>query len=361
MRILYLTDRLSPRGGAGNHLLDVVAAMAPRARITVAAGHVQAELPADIQTHRLRGLSTSVAEDAGLNGLDALLDAADVVHVQNVMNPVALKAATSTGRAVVTVQDHRVFCPGPGRTLPDGSVCYEPMGPATCADCMPDDDYRTRMLALTKARAESIRDAKLIVLSQYMADELAEAGLNGATVIPPPVLTAAAPSAPGRDFVLGGRLVHHKGIDLAAQAWQQAGVSSSLQVAGLGPLHNVVADAKSLGWLDRQALGQTLAEARALIFPSRWQEPFGIMGVEALAQGTPVIAMVQGGMEDWADVGVIRVDPGDVHGMAEAIKQLHDDTHLSADLGTAGWEMVRERYAPSSVNDMLWSIYTATA
>ena len=100
---MYLTDRLSPRGGAGNHLLDVVAAMAPRARITVAAGHVQAELPADVQTHRLRGLSASVADDAGLSGLDALLDAADVVHVQNVMNPVALKAATSTGCAVVTV------------------------------------------------------------------------------------------------------------------------------------------------------------------------------------------------------------------------------------------------------------------
>ena len=45
--------------------------------------------------------------------------AADVVHVQNVMNPTALTRLVSSGRAVVTVQDHRVFCPGPGRTPPD--------------------------------------------------------------------------------------------------------------------------------------------------------------------------------------------------------------------------------------------------
>jgi glycosyltransferase involved in cell wall biosynthesis len=358
---LYLTDRLSPRGGAGNHLLDVVAAMAPRARLSVAAGQIQASLPDEVSTHRLRGLSASGSEAAGLSGLDELIADADVVHVQNLMNPVALRAAVASGRAVVTVQDHRIFCPGPGKTMPDGERCTSAMSGAACTSCLPDRIYRDRMLALTQARAAALRGAQLIVLSQYMADELAAAGLPGARIIPPHVHAAPAPSPAGQGFLIAGRLVHHKGIDLAAEAYRQAAVDAPLMLAGLGPMAAQVPEAKMHGWLDRAALRSALASARALLFPARWQEPFGIIALEALAAGTPVIAMVQGGMEAWADQGTIRVAPGDVEGMAAAIRRLHADPAHAAELGAAGWQMVQDRYAPAPLNDALWSIYSATA
>ena len=82
------------------------------------------------------------ATTSGLAGLDELTGQHDRVHVQNVMNPVALKTAVDTGRAIVTVQDHRVFCPGPGKTLPDGTRCHHSMSAEACALCLDDEAYR---------------------------------------------------------------------------------------------------------------------------------------------------------------------------------------------------------------------------
>ena len=161
--------------------------------------------------------------------------------------------------------------------------------------------------------------------------------------------------------MLGGRLVHHKGIDLAMEAWTMAAVDAELSVAGLGPMSTAVHNATQMGWLDGPELLNALSRARALLFPSRWQEPFGILAVEALAQGTPVIAMVQGGMVDWADAGVLTIAPGDVQEMAQAIKTLHTQPTRAAQLGADGWQMVGERYAPGPLKAALWAIYTATA
>jgi glycosyltransferase involved in cell wall biosynthesis len=245
--------------------------------------------------------------------------------------------------------------------MPDGHACGTVMSETQCAACLPDHTYRARMLALTHARAAAIQGARLVVLSQYMAQALCEAGLPGAEIIPPQVPTAPAPSDAGHGFLLAGRLVHHKGIDLAVQAWHQAQVPGPLAVAGLGPLAEHMVPAQQLGWLDRQALRQALTNARALLFPTRWQEPFGILGVEALAVGTPVIAMVSGGMGAWSDAGTICIAPGDVAGMADAIRRLHDDAEFAQSLGAAGWQMVQDRFSSADAHTRLWSIYAATA
>lgn len=361
MRILFLTDRLSTRGGAGNHLLSVLEDLAPRAEITLAAGSIQAPLPEGVQTRRLRGLSSSTESSSGLSGLPALLQAADVVHVQNVMNPAALRAAAQTGRALITIQDHRLFCPGPGKTEPDGTRCDQQMSEDVCAGCIPDTPHRARMIALTQSRARAIAGARLIVLSQYMAAELQAAGLPGAEVIPPSVQASSEHGSVGDGFVIAGRLVHHKGIDLAAAAWELADVDAPLSLAGLGPMADQIPGGRALGWLSPPELRSVLSSARALIFPARWQEPFGIIGVEALALGTPVIAMVQGGMADWADCGTVQISPGDVSSMAQAIRRLHQEPAHARALGAAGQRMVRTRYARAPLTEALWQIMNTTA
>ena len=78
-------------------------------------------------------------------------------------------------------------------------------------------------------------------------------------------------------------------------------------MAGLGSALDAMPKAESLGWLSRAALRKAMADARAVLFPARWQEPFGIVGVEALAMGTPVIANPTGGMRDWCTQGTISV------------------------------------------------------
>lgn len=364
MRVLYLSDRLSLRGGAGQHLLQVISwAAASGHRVTVAAGRIESAvpLPAGVVLERLRDLaSPSSARSCGQR-LERLLEDAELVHCQNVMNPVVLAAAAATGRAVVTVQDHRVFCPGPGKTLPDGSRCRSAMSDDACSWCLPDLEYRERMLELTQARLQALAGARLVALSRYMAEELAAAGLQGAQVIPPWVeVSTAAPEA-GDAFLLAGRLVAHKAPLDAWQAWCRSDCGLPLRVAGAGPLEGELHGAQRLGWLAADALAGELRRSRAVLFPSRWQEPFGILGIEALAHGTPVVTAVTGGTADWTDAGCLRVAPGDVGAMAEAISMLAGDVAAALALGRQGRTMVAERFARGPIEDRLRTLYDAAA
>lgn len=339
MRILLLTDRLDARGGAIAYWTELLTALSERHDVQVAAGQGSPERlprwPEGVPAIRVRALAEAGAGEGDLAGLEPLFSRADVIHVQNLMSPRALQLAVDTGKAIVTVQDHRLFCPGPGRTLPDGSRCTAPFQRADCAACLPEDDYRQRMLTLTAARLEATRGARITVLSSYMAEELALVGLRGARVLPPPVRPGPPRSAPGSGFLLAGRLVSHKGVDLGVEAWRRAGVSAPLRLAGAGRLAEAPG-VQCLGWLDPSALRAELRAARALLFPTRWQEPLGMLGLEALAEGTPVVAMDVGGVRDWAGAGVRLVPPGDVDAMAAAICDLDADAPGALALGEQG-------------------------
>ena len=360
MRVLYLTDRISHRGGAQHHLLDTIAALAPAHDITVAAAAMDSgiALPEGVHFERVSGLRSSVASDKGLKRLAPLLEWADVVHSQNVMNPTALSLST-TAKTVVTIQDHRVFCPGPGKTLPSDAACTTRMSEADCADCLPDAAYRSRMLSLTAARLGAIQRAStVIVLSKYMADELSRVGIDNTQIIPPPVALGPSKSDPGTGFVIAGRLVHHKGTDLAIEAWRTAATDHPLTLAGLGPEGEEHSDIVTAGWLERSALRTALSDARAVLFPARWQEPYGIVGVEALAMGTPVIAMVRGGMSDWAHTGTISVPPGDTTAMSSAIQSMASDPAQAHALGAAGQRWVAEALKPDALASRIEAVYS---
>ena len=224
MQLLYLTDRLSHRGGAPHHLLDLIRAMAEEHHVTVAAADKDqgVVLPEGVRFERCSGLRHARAHPGGLDKLRSLLADAEVIHLQNIMNPVALHLACGP-RTVVTVQDHRVFCPGPGKTLPNDAACDQPMSEENCSSCIPDAGRQLDMLTLTRDRLSAIKTAaQTIVLSKYMADALQQAGAPGAIVIPPPVHVDTLKADAGDHFLLAGRLVNHKGTDIAIEAFSRA-------------------------------------------------------------------------------------------------------------------------------------------
>ena len=357
MRILHVVDRLSRRGGADQHLRDIVSAQRLNHRVTLAYGSQHCREPAGVTAVKVRGLGGKVASHSGLAALPELLAAADVVHVHNVMNPVALKMACATGLALVTVQDHRVFCPGPGKTLPDGSRCTQGMTLSVCAGCFEDQGYADRTLRLTRERLDALREAAgVLVLSDYMRGELAQLGVQ-ATVLPPWVEKAPdlGPDEPREGYVFGGRLVRHKAPHEAVEAHALSGTTQPLRIAGAGPLGGQL-EGEGLGWLPRDELHAVLRGARALLFPARWQEPFGILGLEALALGTPVIAWDRGGIPEWARAGCVLVDGPQQ--AAEAIARLDANSELRFQLGTDGQLLAREEYGRASLLARLEDAYS---
>ena len=90
------------------------------------------------------------------------------------------------------------------------------------------------------------------------------------------------------------------------------------------------------GWLGPEQLSHEVANASVVAMPSLWPEPFGMVGIEALAAGRPVVASATGGIEDWLEHGVsgLCVRPGDVHGLARALNELLNDPARQRAMGS---------------------------
>lgn len=324
MRILHLSDRLTDRGGAYWHLLGVLQALAGAGHsLRLAVGRDDGHVPPPCAVDVVPALaSRTSAEAAELEAIAASFSP-DLIHVHTVMNPAVLEWAAARG-AVITVQDHRCLCPTRGKWTAAGHVCREPMRAEVCASCFDSGAYFGEVYALTEARLAAIRKMRVVVLSHYMRKELVAAGVaeQRIAVVPPFVhgldTRARADGPPCVLFV--GRLTASKGALDAVEAWRLSGLDLPLVVAGAGPLRAALEDAGAqvLGWLNHRRLSAVYKRARVMVMPSRWQEPFGIAGLEALTLGTPVAAWDSGGVREWHPGGGL-IPWGDVPALAAAL------------------------------------------
>lgn len=137
-----------------------------------------------------------------------------------------------------------------------------------------------------------------IANSQFVAKRIAKFYRREATVIYPPVNTTEFSPAPARgDFYLClGQLVSYKRADLAVAAFNE--LDLPLVVIGEGELYDELKKmaGPKVTLLGRQpfaVIKDHLARCKGLIFPG--QEDFGIVPVEAMAAGAPVLAYARGG------------------------------------------------------------------
>jgi glycosyltransferase involved in cell wall biosynthesis len=133
--------------------------------------------------------------------------------------------------------------------------------------------------------------------------------------VDPTVFFPADPSPWGWRLLCAGRIDPRKGIDLAVRALPGL-PKASLEIVGdgdtehLADLHEL---ARQQGVADRvhfhpgesrERLRQRYAAADAVLFPVTWNEPWGLVPLEAMAVGTPVIASGRGGSGEYLEDGV---------------------------------------------------------
>lgn len=180
--------------------------------------------------------------------------------------------------------------------------------------------------------SSSQRVHHLVANSSFVAKRIATYYRRDAAVIPPPVAIPSTASAaakahdkPAHDapaeegsgedyYLLAGAFVPYKRLDLAIAACEQLG--RRLIVAGFGPLEGMVRSrlqssqrlkpsSQLIVSPDDQTWQQLLRGAKALLFPGL--EDFGMVPIEAMASGTPVIAYGRGGALDYVDDGATGV------------------------------------------------------
>jgi glycosyltransferase involved in cell wall biosynthesis len=190
----------------------------------------------------------------------------------------------------------------------------------------------------------------LLVGSRFMRDELVQNGFSPTKVqILPPVVpwnTETDTPVPHEPVVLCvAQLIRGKGVDLLLEALKGLDCSFHAIIVGSG---NAEHDLKNLcrdsglrervrfeGWVDNAQIGRFYEMARVVAFPSRWPEPFGMTGLEAMRHGRPVVGFDVGGVSDWLEHEVtgLLVAEGNVPAFRDALHRVLTDTDLAETLG----------------------------
>lgn len=301
---------------------------------------------------------------------------ATVAHVHNMqplLGPRALAAARGAGaRVVMTLHNFRLFC-AIGVAFRDGEPCFRCRGRMTlpglalnCRESLPEAAVYAAGLSAHLPAVLGAVD-RFVAPSHHAAGQLARLGVPARRLhvlphyVPEEAIAAHSRAGEGGFVLYAGRLSEEKGVDVAVDAAVRAGVP--LVVAGDGPLEEQLREQASgarsvtlLGRVERARLDGLLADAAAVVVPSRWDETFGYAALEAMAAGVPVVASRTGALPEV--VGEARCVPrGDAGALAGALRTLWEDPARREAEGNALIARARERFGRERHVERLLSVY----
>lgn len=309
MRVLQVHTSYREPGGED-------AVVAAEAALLTAAGHEvvawRARNP-DGAVASLRTLATApwrpgAAAAARRAGAAADVDVAHIHNTWYAMSPAVVHALSDVVPGVVmTLHNYRLVCPA-ATMYHHGRRCNDCIdgGPwrAVAHRCYRDSASQSFIAAATVAswRRSGAVDSvgRFIALSDHGRSLFIRAGLPEHRIVvqPHPVedpgRRPTAPSAAGSALFVG-RAVPEKGIAELLAYWVKAPRSLALRVLGEGPALDgwrgrVPSGVALEGSVSADRVREAMRSARVLLVPSRWEEPFGLVAVEAMANGLPVLS-----------------------------------------------------------------------
>jgi spore coat protein SA len=218
-----------------------------------------------------------------------------------------------------------------------------------------------------------VRVDRLVFISEFLMDEARRKfpSLGASSVLyngADETIFYPAPGAPKNatpTVLFVGRLVEEKGVHILLDAMkllEQQDVRLQAQIVGsshfgMGKETDYTrrlkasspASVRFCAYRSGAPLGNLFREADIFCSPSVWEEPFGLVNVEALASGLPVVSTCGGGAKEvFAGGGGILVERGSVVQLADALRRLAQDPQLRAHLGQQGYAAFLERFTWSN-------------
>ncbi len=261
----------------------------------------------------------------------------DVVHVHLFayhLSPAILFALDGVP-FVMTLHDYKNICPTGRKLLPDGRLCTVRAGWVCCGNgCVSLPHWVRDLVRYPLIRAGIGRASRILVYSRTMEKAMTAEGLAVEYLplpLPPPGPGFVRVPASTPLFLYCGRLEPEKGVGLLLQAWARLipeVPGCRLRLCGAGSLHaallrlagelGVGDTVEFLGWQDPVQIERQLAETWALVAPSLWAEPFGLVAPEAVLRRVPVIASATGGLGESIVPGEsgLLFENGDENGLA---------------------------------------------
>jgi glycosyltransferase involved in cell wall biosynthesis len=389
MRTLHVNAHLAPKGGVETYLLALRPILAQRG-VEALLAYDEGDPSLWPGAEHVPGLEQPSAEqdETVRERLAALIRRLrpDLVHVHNVQNKGALEAALASGRAVMTSHDYRTACPANTfffkrtETICDrdkvGLGCIPNTLVKKCLTPRPKLGtyyYRRAVWATENAG----RWAGVIAPSGGASERLLRAGYpsDRVSVVPYfcPVVPLESPRPVPEQPLLTfmGRIAPGKGHATFVEALGLLpdGVHGLMvgdfddgkraTVTGLAERFGCAGRITLQPWADRAAVRAVLGRTSVFSFPSLWPETLGIVGLEAMARGVPVVASDVGGVREWLEDGRNGrlVPPGDAAALADGARSLLATPDTLEAAGRAGIDTIRTRFMPEHHLDELMGVY----
>jgi glycogen synthase len=170
-----------------------------------------------------------------------------------------------------------------------------------------------------------------------------------------------------------GRMEPQKGVETLLRAVAELPEPAQIELIGGGNegyraiLREVVTelrlDARTrFSSVDRSELAARYLAADVVVFPSEWDEPFGLVPLEAMACGVPVIATGTGGSGEFLvdHDNCLLYPPGDIGRLADAVRLLAGDAELRASL-VAGGRATARRLTAANFAERMLALHTTAA
>ena len=286
--------------------------------------------------------------------------------IHKVTIPPLFKILQDKFTSTLFVHDHDYYCMKSHKYYPfTRSNCHRPFNTIICSICA-QPLYRTETGRISLKSVKPLIKRKIfhlsrkcdnfVVLSEHMRDNLIINNYDKDKIIKIyPVIkdnVSVDKAAKVGNLLFVGQIIRGKGLDLLLQALTMVKGSFKLNIVGKGNDEGYIKKLAKEYNLESKInfVGFTLDiaswynSASMVIVPSRWQEPFGLIGGEAFSYRKPVIAFDVGGISEWLKnkVNGFLIQENDTMEMASKIDYLLANSEIAEEMGTAGNKMLKE-------------------
>jgi glycosyltransferase involved in cell wall biosynthesis len=210
---------------------------------------------------------------------------------------------------------------------------------------------------------QSFRELPLVSISDAQRIPLPWVNWQGTVHHGMPRQSLTMGNGEGNYLAFLGRVSPEKGLDeaieIACRSGMQLKIAAKIDQADAEYFKNRIKPllnyglVEFIGEIGHDRKNDFLGNASALLFPIRWPEPFGIVMIESLACGTPVIAYPYGSVPEILENGVTGFIVADAEGAVAAVKDLkaisrqscrkHFERHFSAERMAAEYLAIYQR------------------
>lgn len=388
MKVLHVNEHLAHKGGVETYLFGLLPRLEKRG-VSPVVGYADGDPTLHEPARHVPALGTAGfrAEAQSRSQMEAVLEdeAPDLVHVHNVQNVGAVQASLDHVPTVVTTHDYRWVCPANNffHERPQavcerncGLGCFSTTLAKRCVTLRPQyaayfyrrakwgighADCFARVIAPSEGAREKyetsgFEEASMSVLPYFCELEPTD---TPRPIPEPPTITYLGRIAPNKGHEYFVRALGHLPDTVRGHMVGSISDDVAQTLRRLAAQHGCADQLDLHGWASRSEVVDLLDRTSVFVFPSLWPETLGIVGLEALSRGVPVVASDVGGIREWCRDGETGhiVPPKDGAAIADRVQRLLSNDQRLRAFGERGIELVRERFRPKQHLDRLLRIY----